>query len=74
MTVTVEQAQSSLPHLIACSSQGEAVIIMQGDQPVAELHAVKAEMPRAAFGSCRGMLAILADDDEHLADFHEHMP
>ena len=25
------------------------------------------------FGSCRGMLSIIADDDEHLKDFEEYM-
>jgi hypothetical protein len=29
-------------------------------------------MPRKA-GNCKGMLTIVADDDEHLKDFAEHM-
>jgi hypothetical protein len=38
---------------------------------VAELVAVPAVAARLIFGSCGGMLTIVADDEEHLAEFGE---
>jgi len=29
---------------------------------------------RAVFGSCKGMMTIVSEDDEHLKDFAEYMP
>jgi prevent-host-death family protein len=69
MTVSVEQAQASLKELIEKSSHGEAIVITQGNVPVAELRSLAASKPVAVFGSCKGMLTIVSDDDDHLADF-----
>jgi len=73
MTITIEQAQLSLAELIARSSQGERIIITQDQRPVAEICPVTAVEPKPVFGSCKGMLNIVTDDDEHLADFEEYM-
>ena len=73
MTVSLEQAQSSLAELIARLSDGELVVITRDEKPVAELRPVSVADPVPTFGSCRGMLRVVADDDEHLADFGEHM-
>jgi hypothetical protein len=32
------------------------------------------DTPRPEPGRCRGMLAIVADDDEHLEDWAEYLP
>ena len=37
MTVTIEQAQASLPELIAKVALGEGIVITRGDQRVAKL-------------------------------------
>ena len=73
-TVTIEEAQAKLPQLIAHLAVGEELVITQDKQPIARLlgggrarHA-----PRKA-GNCKGMLTIVADDDEHLKDFGEYM-
>ncbi len=72
-TITLEEAQASLPELIAKLAPGDQVVIVQNNQPVAELRpAVKAK-PKPQFGACKGMLEIIADDDEHLNDFAEYM-
>jgi antitoxin (DNA-binding transcriptional repressor) of toxin-antitoxin stability system len=53
---------------------GEEVVITENNQPVAKLVVSPAEKPRPVPGLCRGMLTILAEDDEHLEDFKEYMP
>lgn len=74
-TVTIEEAQAHLAELISKLAPGEEVVIMENEQPVAKLmgqHA-PARQPRQP-GSAKGKLIILADDEEHLADFKEYMP
>jgi antitoxin (DNA-binding transcriptional repressor) of toxin-antitoxin stability system len=48
MTISVEQAQSSLKELIQKISQGEQVVITQDHKPVAELRSVAATDARTA--------------------------
>ena len=72
-TITIEEAQAKLPELIATLAPGEDVVITQDAQPVAELHRIAKEQPRPQFGNCQGMLTIVAEDEEHLADFKEYM-
>ncbi len=73
MNVSIEQAQLSLKELIDRSAHGESVVITEGDLPVAELHPVRSGKPVPVFGSCKGMLTIVSDDDDHLADFAEYI-
>jgi antitoxin (DNA-binding transcriptional repressor) of toxin-antitoxin stability system len=73
-TVTVEEAQAKLPELIAHLAAGEELIITRDQQPIARLSAEPPprRKPRKA-GSGKGMLTILAEDDEHLKDFKDDM-
>ena len=73
-TITLEEAQSRLPDVIATLTPGESVVITRGDTPVARLtaEAPPPRKPRRA-GSAKGMLTIVSDDDEHLKDFAEYM-
>ena len=73
-TVTIQEAQASLPDLIHKLMPGDQVVITENNQPVAKLVASPAEKPRPMLGRCKGMLTILAEDDEHLEDFKEYMP
>ena len=73
MTISVQQAQSSLAELIGLTALGEKVLITQDEKPVAELVAVRTVAAQPVFGSCKGMLMIVADDEEHLKDFKEYM-
>jgi antitoxin (DNA-binding transcriptional repressor) of toxin-antitoxin stability system len=73
MNVSIEQAQLSLKDLIDKTSRGEPVVITRDENPVAELKAINAVKPSPVFGSCKGLLIIQAEDDEHLADFAEYM-
>lgn len=74
MTVTINQAQAHLAELIAKVAVGEEVVITEGEKPVAQLVAAPAAKPKPQYGSCKGKLIILAEDDEHLKDFEEYMP
>ena len=71
-TVTIEEAQAKLSELIGKLTPGEEVVITQNDQPVAELHPIAKAAPQPKFGSCKEMLTIVAEDEEHLGDFKEY--
>jgi antitoxin (DNA-binding transcriptional repressor) of toxin-antitoxin stability system len=73
MTVSIEQAQLTLKQLIEKSANGESVVITRDNLPVAEIRPVSSAKPAPVFGSCKGMLTIVSDDDEHLADFAEYL-
>jgi antitoxin (DNA-binding transcriptional repressor) of toxin-antitoxin stability system len=74
-TVTIEEAQAKLPELIDTLALGEEVLITRNQQPVAKLvgQQQRVRKPRRP-GSAKGMLVILAEDDEHLEDFKDYMP
>jgi prevent-host-death family protein len=73
-TVTLQEAQAKLSDLIHQLSPGEEVIITENDQPVAKLVAPQAEKPHPLPGRGKGMLTVVAEDDEHLEGFKEYMP
>ena len=72
--ITVEEAQTRLPELIGKLAPGEEIIITQGQTPVARLVGERPpkRKPRAP-GNCKGLITLLAEDDEHLKDFEEYM-
>ena len=72
-TVTIEEAQAKLPEMIEQMATGEEFLITRNQQPIARLVAATKRQPRQA-GSAKGMLTILAEDEEHLLDFAEYMP
>jgi antitoxin (DNA-binding transcriptional repressor) of toxin-antitoxin stability system len=74
MTITIEEAQRKLPELIAGLKPGDELIITAGARPVAQVLPLAAArlQPRQP-GSAKGLLTILAEDDEHLEDFKEYM-
>ncbi len=73
-TVTIEEAQARLPELIEHLAEGEELVIMRNQEPIARLLAEgrRSRKPRQA-GSARGLLTIISDDEEHLKDFQEYM-
>jgi antitoxin (DNA-binding transcriptional repressor) of toxin-antitoxin stability system len=74
-TVTLEEAQAKLTELIHKLTPGEEVLITENDLPVAKLVCERPPVrQRPQPGLCRGMIAIVADDEEHLKDFAEYMP
>jgi antitoxin (DNA-binding transcriptional repressor) of toxin-antitoxin stability system len=74
-TVTIEEAQARLPELIGGLSKGEELTVTQGGRVVARIVGERAEgRQRPGPGLGKGMLTVVADDDEHLRDFAEYMP
>jgi antitoxin (DNA-binding transcriptional repressor) of toxin-antitoxin stability system len=74
LTISIEEAQATLADLIDKLGPGEEVVITKDAQPVAELRSLTTGKPQPRFGSCKGMLTIVTDDEEHLEDFKEYMP
>jgi antitoxin (DNA-binding transcriptional repressor) of toxin-antitoxin stability system len=73
MTVTLKEAQARLPELIEHLGCGEELVITREEQPIARLILEPPRQGRRKAGNCKGMLTIVADDDEHLRDFAEYM-
>jgi antitoxin (DNA-binding transcriptional repressor) of toxin-antitoxin stability system len=61
-----------LKEIIAGLGASGEVVITENNRPVARL--LPSAKPQAQFGSCKGMLNILCEDDEHLEDFKDYMP
>lgn len=74
-TITIEDAQAKLPELIGRLAKGEELVITQGGRIVAKIVGERFEQrqPRVA-GFAKGMISIVAEDDDHLKDFSEYMP
>lgn len=51
---------------------GDEILLVRNGQSMARIVPEKHATP--TFGSCRGMLTIGEDDDEHLNDFQKYMP
>ena len=73
-TMSIEEVQATLPEIISKLGLGEEVVITRDNQPVAELRSLATGKPQPRFGSCKGMLTIVTEDEEHLEDFKEYMP
>ena len=71
--MSIEEVQATLPEIISKLSPGEEVVITKDNQPVAELRSLAPGKPQPPFGSCKGMLTIVTEDEEHLEDFKEYM-
>jgi prevent-host-death family protein len=72
-TMPIEQAQGHLAEIVERLSPGEEIVLTRNNLPVARLVGEK-KPPRPGPGLGKGMITILADDDEHLKDFAEYMP
>lgn len=70
--VSLEEARSKLPELIYNLKPGEELLITDKNRPLAKLIG-QAPTPsqRPDSGLCKGMITIVADDEEHLQDFAE---
>ena len=73
-TLTVQQAAANLPQLIDSLGANDEIILTDGQRPVAKIVPTPTSTVSRQPGSGRGTLAVVAEDDEHLADFKEYMP
>ena len=73
--MSVNEVQARLPELVKQIASGDEVVITDHDEPVARLVRQEVDQPLIRRpGSAKGKLRIVADDDEHLADFRDYMP
>lgn len=70
--IGIDEAQAKLREIILKLAPDDEVVIVENNCPIARL--LPSANPRPQFGSCKGMLEIVADDDEHLEDFKDCMP
>lgn len=72
--ISLAEAQEKLPDLIHNLKPGEELIITEKNQRVAKLiRQASKSSQRPAPGLCKGMITIMADDNEHLQDFAEYI-
>jgi antitoxin (DNA-binding transcriptional repressor) of toxin-antitoxin stability system len=72
--MTIPEAQANLPEIVENLKPGEEVILTRNEQPIAKLIPISTAKPHPVFGSSRGKLTIVTEDEEHLKDFQEYMP
>ncbi|MCY2970016.1 MAG: hypothetical protein NTZ30_05030 [Planctomycetota bacterium] len=73
-SITIEEAQASLKDLIHKLNPGQELIITENEQPIAKLISEpQKSQQRPGPGLCKGMITIIADDENHLKDFEEYM-
>jgi antitoxin (DNA-binding transcriptional repressor) of toxin-antitoxin stability system len=73
-SITIEEAQASLKDLIHKLNPGQELIITENEQPIAKLISEpQKSQQRPGPGLCKGMITIIADDEDHLKDFEEYM-
>jgi antitoxin (DNA-binding transcriptional repressor) of toxin-antitoxin stability system len=72
--VPIEQAGAKLVELVGNLKPGDEIVLTEHDQPIARIVPSQSRrLPRKP-GSCKGMLIIQHEDEEHLKDFGEYMP
>jgi antitoxin (DNA-binding transcriptional repressor) of toxin-antitoxin stability system len=73
-TLPITHVGAELPALITQLSPGEEIVLVDGEKPVARVTPVDpaSSRPKRTLGSAKGILRIIAEDDEHLADFAEY--
>jgi antitoxin (DNA-binding transcriptional repressor) of toxin-antitoxin stability system len=75
LQVTLEDAATRLPELVAEATGGEEVVLLRDNSPVAKLVPLPAARHRRQPGSGRGIITHVADDfDATPEGFEEYMP
>jgi antitoxin (DNA-binding transcriptional repressor) of toxin-antitoxin stability system len=72
--VPIEQAATKLAELVEMLKPGDEIVLTDHDQPVARIVPSGRKRLRRQPGSCKGMLILREEDEEHLNDFREYMP
>ncbi|HXE55805.1 MAG TPA: hypothetical protein VN541_22465 [Tepidisphaeraceae bacterium] len=72
--VSIEQAAARLEELVGSLGPDDEIVLTRDSRPVAKIIPSRAGPRQRRPGSCKGMLVIREDDDEHLNDFKDYMP
>ncbi len=72
--IDIDTDKTTLIELVSGLEPDEEVVIVKDHKPVAKLVATSAVRQPRVPGLLKGKLTILAEDDEHLADFKDYMP
>lgn len=74
-TLAVEDIKATMLELVDSLMPGDEIVLTRNEQPVAKLvsEAERVREPRKP-GNCKGKIALLVEDDEHLEGFREYMP
>jgi antitoxin (DNA-binding transcriptional repressor) of toxin-antitoxin stability system len=72
--ITLQIAQIRLAELIDNLPPGAELVILRDEKPIATIRAVQRSTAQPIPGRCKGMLAVVSEDKEHLKDFAEYMP
>jgi len=71
--MSITEAASKLLELVEALKPGDEIILTDQNKPVAKLVPSAPAYVNRRPGSCKGMLVINSEDDEHLKDFSEYM-
>lgn len=72
-SIPIEQAATHLAELVGNLKPGDEIVLTEHDRPVARILPSQSKTVRRKAGSCKGMLIVQREDDEHLKDFREYM-
>ena len=73
-TMSVAEAKARLEELVEGIDAEGFVITSEDGRPVARLVGLTPEARLPMPGRCKGMLTVVAEDDEHLNDWAEYLP
>ncbi|MBX3421799.1 MAG: hypothetical protein KF752_09625 [Pirellulaceae bacterium] len=73
-TVSLQEAEQRLRELLKELHSGDELVITENDIPIAKL-TVRQPLPKLPRipGLGKGIITVVADDDDHLQDFSEYM-
>lgn len=72
--ISLDEVQAKLPEIVRGLGEGDEVVIVAGQQPVARLLGpLPTKRQSRTTGSARGKLTVVTEDKAHLTDFWVHM-
>jgi antitoxin (DNA-binding transcriptional repressor) of toxin-antitoxin stability system len=72
-SIPIELAAARLVELVGTLGPGEEIVLTSRDQPVAKIIPSGAPRGNRRAGTCKGMLVVNQEDEEHLRDFEEYV-
>jgi antitoxin (DNA-binding transcriptional repressor) of toxin-antitoxin stability system len=69
----IEQAATKLSEIVKMLAPGDEIVLTEDGQPVAKIVPSQPADVHRRPAACKGMLTIVAEDEEHLKDFSDYM-